>query len=214
MLVREERIMVPGPVGELEAMYLDNSSAQGIALICHPNPTQGGTMLNKVVSTMQRTARDQGLATLRFNYRGTGKSAGAHDMESGEVDDAQAALDWLMQRHPKVPICLFGFSFGGFVAASLSGRLQQRGTKVEHLCIVAPAITRLQPPHVIGSDGQLTVIQPQDDEVIEPEKVYQWAESLSRSHQLFKVPHSGHFFHGKLVELKEIILQQVFAAQL
>lgn len=214
MLVREERLMVPGPVGDLEAMYLNNDSAQGIALLCHPNPTQGGTMLNKVVSTMQRTARDQGLATLRFNYRGTGKSAGAHDMESGEVDDAEAMLDWLRQRHPNKPIYLFGFSFGGFVAASLSGRLQQRGIKVTHLCIVAPAVTRLQPPHVISSDGLLTVIQPQDDEVIEPEQVYQWAEQLSRSHQLYKVPHSGHFFHGKLVELKEIILQQVFAAQL
>ena len=60
----------------------------GLALICHPNPVQGGTMLNKVVSTLQRTARDAGLITLRFNYRGVGASAGTHDMATGEVDDA------------------------------------------------------------------------------------------------------------------------------
>jgi len=95
-------------------------------------------MLNKVVSTLQRTARDSGLATLRFNYRGTGKSAGEHDMRSGEVDDAQAALAWLQAQHPGLPIYLLGFSFGGFVAGSLSGRLEQAGTAVAQLYLVAP----------------------------------------------------------------------------
>ena len=122
--------MIAGPVGALEALHLPVTDARGIALICHPNPTQGGTMLNKVVSTLQRTARDTGLATLRFNYRGTGKSAGEHDMHSGEVDDAQAALAWLQEQHPGLPVYLFGFSFGGFVAGSLSGRLEQAGVAV------------------------------------------------------------------------------------
>jgi alpha/beta superfamily hydrolase len=83
--------VIDGPVGQLEALYLDKPEPRGLALICHPNPVQGGTMLNKVVSTLQRTARDAGLITLRFNYRGVGASAGTHDMGSGEVDDAQAA---------------------------------------------------------------------------------------------------------------------------
>src|SRR5690606_29488452 len=95
--------MIDGPVGALEALHLPVADARGIALVCHPNPSQGGTMLNKVVSTLQRTARDSGLATLRFNYRGTGKSAGEHDMHSGEVDDAQAALEWL-QVHRQIRV--------------------------------------------------------------------------------------------------------------
>lgn len=211
MLVREERLMLPGPVGQLEAMYLNTEQPKGLALLCHPNPEQGGTMLNKVVSTMQRTARDLGLITLRFNYRGTGNSDGEHDMQTGEVDDAQAALDWLLQKHPDMPVYLFGFSFGGYVAACLSQRLEQQGIQVAHQCLVAPAVGRLQSADAIAQGGALTVIQPEADEVIAPQEVYAWVETLNRSCELFKVAESGHFFHGKLVELKEIIVQQLAA---
>ena len=213
MLVREERVMVPGPSGNLEAMYLATEGAKGVALICHPNPQQGGTMLNKVVSTLQRTARDQQLATLRFNYRGTGQSDGTHDMNSGEVDDAEAALNWLTQHHPGLPVYLFGFSFGGFVAGSLSGRLELRGEPAVQLCLVAPAAMRMQSPHWIACQGQLTVIQPEQDEVIDPQIVYDWVAGLERPCQLCKIPDSGHFFHNKLVELKECVLRQVFGIE-
>ena len=74
--MRETPVVIAGPVGQLEALYLQVPDARGMALICHPNPVQGGTMLNKVVSTLQRTARDAGLTTLRFNYRGVGASEG------------------------------------------------------------------------------------------------------------------------------------------
>ncbi len=210
MLVREERVMVPGPAGNLEAMYLATEGARAVALLCHPNPQQGGTMLNKVVSTLQRTARDHGLATLRFNYRGTGKSAGVHDMDSGEVDDAEAALAWLCERHQGLPVYLFGFSFGGFVAASLSGRLELQGAPAAQICLVAPAAMRIRTPHWIAGQGRLTVIQPEEDEVIDPQLVYDWAAALQRPHQLCRIPQSGHFFHGRLVELKECVVQQVF----
>lgn len=210
MLQREQRLMLAGPVGDLEAMYLATENAQGVALVCHPNPTQGGTMLNKVVSTMQRTARDHGLATLRFNYRGTGNSGGEHDMDSGEVDDAQAALEWLCARHPGLPVYLFGFSFGGFVAASLSGRLELAGTPAVQICLAAPAVQRLELPHWVAAQGRLTVIQPEQDEVIDPQLVYDWSAKLERPHQLCRIADSGHFFHGKLVELKQSIIEQVF----
>ncbi len=107
---------------------------RGLALICHPNPVQGGTMLNKVVSTLQRTARDAGLITLRFNYRGVGASAGTHDMATGEVDDAEAAATWLRAKHPDLPMTFFGFSFGGYVAASLGGRLEAQGRASRSTC--------------------------------------------------------------------------------
>lgn len=210
MLLREQPVRLDGPAGELEGLYLATENAQGVALVCHPNPQQGGTMLNKVVSTLQRTARDQGLATLRFNYRGTGKSAGVHDMHSGEVDDAEAALRWLKAQHPGLPVYLFGFSFGGFVVASLSGRLELQGEPAVQLCLAAPAVTRLQAPHWIAGQGRLTVIQPEQDEVIDPQLVYDWAESQQRPLQLVRIADSGHFFHGKLVELKEAVLRQVF----
>ena len=201
--------MIDGPVGALEALHLPVADARGIALVCHPNPSQGGTMLNKVVSTLQRTARDSGLATLRFNYRGTGKSAGEHDMHSGEVDDAQAALEWLQEQHPDLPVYLFGFSFGGFVAGSLSGRLEQAGVAVAQVFLVAPAAMRFDQQHAIAQHTTLTVIQPEEDEVIDPELVYRWSNSLSTPHSLLKVAECGHFFHGRLSVLKQLVAERL-----
>ncbi|WP_190539445.1 alpha/beta hydrolase [Pseudomonas typographi] len=205
MLIRETPLMLDGPVGQLEALYLEAPGARGMALLCHPNPVQGGTLLNKVVSTLQRSARDAGLVTLRFNYRGTGSSAGSHDMGSGEVDDAQAAANWLRIKHPGLPLTLLGFSFGGFVAASLAGRLEAAGAPLSHLFMCAPAVTRLTAEHPLPARVPITVIQPENDEVIDPALVYAWSAALSRPHELLKVAECGHFFHGKLTDLKALV---------
>lgn len=205
MLIREQSFFLDGPSGPLEALYLDVPEARGLALICHPNPVQGGTMMNKVVSTLQRTARDAGYCTLRFNYRGVGASGGSHDMGSGEVDDAEAAAGWLVQQHPQLPLNLFGFSFGGFVAATLGGRLEAQGMAPERLFMVAPAVMRLGQDAPLPQRGSLTVIQPEQDEVVSPQLVYDWSAALQRPHELLKVAECGHFFHGKLGELKDLV---------
>ena len=205
MLTRETPLQLDGPSGALEALYLPVPDARGLALICHPNPVKGGTMLNKVVSTLQRTARDAGYSTLRFNYRGVGASAGSHDMHMGEVDDAEAASDWLRAQHPELPLSLLGFSFGGFVAAALGGRLEARGQQLEHIFMVAPAVMRLDENVPLAQSGTLTLIQPEDDEVVPPAAVYAWSEALARPHELLKVAECGHFFHGRLTDLKELV---------
>ena len=207
--MRETPVFIDGPVGQLEALYLDLDEAKGIALICHPNPVQGGTMLNKVISTLQRTARDDGLITLRFNYRGVGASAGGSDMGEGEVDDAQAAAKWLRDKHPDLPMTLFGFSFGGFVAATLGGRLEAEGETLKHLFMVAPAVMRITSVDALPQKGALTIIQPDTDEVVEPQLVYDWSDKLPRPHELLKVAECGHFFHGKLTDLKDLILPRL-----
>jgi len=207
--MRETPVFIDGPVGQLEALYLDLDEAKGIALICHPNPVQGGTMLNKVISTLQRTARDAGLITLRFNYRGVGASAGSSDMGEGEVDDAQAAATWLRDKHPDLPMTLFGFSFGGFVAATLGGRLEAEGETLKHLFMVAPAVMRITSVDALPQKGALTIIQPDTDEVVEPQLVYDWSDKLPRPHELLKVAECGHFFHGKLTDLKDLILPRL-----
>ncbi|SDS08699.1 hypothetical protein SAMN05216598_0469 [Pseudomonas asplenii] len=209
MLMRETAFFIDGPVGQLEALYLENPEPRGLALICHPNPVQGGTMLNKVVSTLQRTARDAGLITLRFNYRGVGASAGSHDMGSGEVDDAEAAAQWLLAKHPNLPLTLFGFSFGGFVAATLGGRLEARGQSLKHLFMVAAAVMRLRAEDRLPEGCPLTLIQPEADEVIDPQVVYDWSAALQRPHELLKVAECGHFFHGKLTDLKDLLLPRL-----
>ncbi|RAU46974.1 MULTISPECIES: alpha/beta fold hydrolase [unclassified Pseudomonas] len=207
--MRETPVFIDGPVGQLEALYLDLEEAKGLALICHPNPVQGGTMLNKVVSTLQRTARDAGYITLRFNYRGVGESAGSSDMGQGEVDDAEAAAVWLREKHPDLPMTLFGFSFGGFVAATLGGRLEAKGQVLSHLFMVAPAVMRIADPGSLPQQAPLTLIQPETDEVVDPQLVYAWSDALSRPHELLKVAECGHFFHGKLTDLKDLVVPRL-----
>ncbi|HEY0286198.1 MAG TPA: alpha/beta fold hydrolase [Pseudomonas sp.] len=207
--MRENPVFIDGPVGQLEALYLDLAEARGMALICHPNPVQGGTMLNKVVSTLQRTARDAGLITLRFNYRGVGASVGSSDMAQGEVDDAEAVAQWLRDKHPDLPITLFGFSFGGFVAATLGGRLEAKGETLKHLFMVAPAVMRISDQSLLPQNCPLTLIQPENDEVVAPQAVYDWSSALSRPHELLKVAECGHFFHGKLTDLKNLVLPRI-----
>ncbi|MGH8355040.1 MAG: alpha/beta hydrolase [Pseudomonas sp.] len=209
MSTREIPLLLDGPVGPLEALYLDQPQARGLALICHPNPVQGGSMLNKVVSTLQRTARDAGYATLRFNYRGVGASAGQHDLSRGEVDDAEAAAAWLCAQHPGRALSLFGFSFGGYVAARLGGRLEEQGIELARLVMVAPAVTRLAADDRLPVQCPLTLIQPEEDEVISPAAVFAWSGALGRPHELLKVAECGHFFHGKLTDLKDLVLPRL-----
>ena len=209
MLTRESPVLIDGPVGQLEALYQEVPEAHGLVLICHPNPVQGGTMLNKVVSTLQRTARDAGLITLRFNYRGVGASAGSHDLGSGEVDDAQAAAAWLRGEDPHLPLTLVGFSFGGFVAAALGGRLEGQGVALKQLFMIAPAVMRLSGSEAAPLNVPLTIVQPDADEVIEPQIVYDWSAAFPRPHALLKVAECGHFFHGKLTDLKDLVLPRL-----
>ena len=205
LLIRETPLLLDGPCGQLEALFCEVPDARGVVLICHPNPVQGGTMLNKVVSTLQRAVRDMGYHTLRFNYRGVGASAGSHDMGSGEVGDAEAVAQWLNGQYPELPLTLLGFSFGDFVAGALAGRLEDRGVATEKLFMVAPAVHRLQAPEHLPQGGELVVIQPEQDEVVEPAAVYAWSAALPRAHELLKVAECGHFFHGKLPELKDLV---------
>ena len=85
------------------------------AVVCHPHPLYGGTMHNKVVFRVARALHGLGLPVLRFNFRGTGMSAGEHDFGRGEADDVRAALDYLAEQFPGRPLLLAGFSFGAWV---------------------------------------------------------------------------------------------------
>jgi len=147
--------------------------------------------------------------TLRFNYRGVGQSAGSHDMGEGEVADAQAAAAWLQAAHPGLPLVLMGFSFGGFVATALAGRLEAEGTALQHLFMIAPAVMRLTDQFPVPQRCPVTLVQPDADEVVSPALVYDWSDSLSRPHELLKVAECGHFFHGKLTDLKDLLLPRL-----
>ncbi|MGD0666165.1 MAG: alpha/beta fold hydrolase [Bryobacteraceae bacterium] len=121
MTRRIESHEIAGPAGRLEALLEEPHECDPwcAAVVCHPHPQHGGTLHNKVVYRLARGLRRAGLAVLRFNYRGVGRSQGAYGNLEGEIEDARAALEWLRTRHPGLPYALAGFSFGARVITRL-----------------------------------------------------------------------------------------------
>lgn len=192
---------IDGPAGALELRFDAPVAAdRGVDLvICHPHPLYGGSLDNKVVHTLARAARAEGVRAVRFNFRGVGRSAGRHDDGRGEVDDLLAVAAALAAAAPARRLLLAGFSFGAFVAASALGRLAPPPLAA---LLVAP------PVHYAGFDGlppfplPVTVFQGRDDDVVDAAAVAAWcaARQPPLSPRVFA---AGHFFHGALPELKD-----------
>ena len=175
-----------------------------IAIVCHPHPQFGGTMDNKVVTTLIRAARDAGAAALRFNFRGVGESQGAYSDGIGEVEDLIAVHRWLSKKYPNTPLWLAGFSFGSFVAARGAEVLAANGEAPAALFLVAPPVHHYGFETIENVGCPVTVVQGEDDEVVPADKVFRWAESTALAPDLIRFPDSGHFFHGQLVNLREV----------
>lgn len=200
MNAQTDKRLVPGPAGAIEvAIDLPAAGAQpvGTALICHPNPTQGGTMDNKVVQTLARAFIQLGWRAVRFNFRGIGQSQGGWDEGRGEVDDALAVLDAL--RAPGEALILAGFSFGGYVASRAAQRLAD---PAQRLVLVGPATSRFDTAPV---PADTVVIHGEVDDVVPLASVLDWARPQSLP--VTVVPGVGHFFHGQLPLLKSLVVR-------
>jgi uncharacterized protein len=208
-LPRAEPVVIAGPAGALEAVVEDpapGSVPRAFLVVCHPHPLHGGTMGNKVVTTLARAAHAQGIPSLRFNFRGVGASEGAFDEGRGEIQDALAVVAFGRQRWPDASLWLAGFSFGGVVALRAS---TTRGVgTVEKLVTVAPALGRN-----FGSVRDISipgcpwmVVQGDADEVIDGNLVIDWAGQLDPAPRLEVLPGVGHFFHGHLPALQAVVL--------
>jgi hypothetical protein len=190
---------LPGPAGPLEALFqeCDGAAPRAAALICHPHPRHGGTMHNKVVHRVAAVLHARGAATLRFNFRGVGRSAGSYDRGEGELADARAALRWLTARVPGVPVVAAGFSFGAWVAARLAATEPAVGT----LVLVGPPVRVADFSPLQGLAVPKLVVQGDRDEVCpaaDLEAVLPaWAPPLA----LRVVEGAGHFFDRRLAEL-------------
>ena len=189
---------IHGAAGNLEGIiHLPDSAPSAIAVIAHPLPTMEGTMENKVVTTLAKTFAELGIVALRFNFRGVGASEGVYDHGNGEVDDAIAIVRYGQQEYGDLPLILSGFSFGGYVQARAAQSLRPR-----RMVLVAPAVGRFAMPDV-PSDTLL--IHGDQDEVVSLDEVMQWARPQHLP--IVVMPETGHYFHGRLIELKEIVRQ-------
>jgi len=205
-----QKFALRGPAGELESILELPSDAAviGAVVVCHPHPQHGGTMHNKVVHTLARSFVRSGFAALRFNFRGTEGSAGSYDNGVGELDDALAALDWLAQQYPNVPLWLGGFSFGAAIAVRAAV-----STTVSGLISVAPAIYRFADGLEQQPECPWLVIQGDEDELVEVDETIAWFNSLAPGPELLVVPGAEHFFHGRLGDLRGAVMEFVEEAQ-
>lgn len=201
-----ERVWLAGPAGRLEAVVEvppADAPPSAFLVACHPHPLFAGTMNNKVVTTLARTAHELGVPTIRFNFRGVGASEGAHDEGRGEIDDALAAIAYGRQRWPEAALWLAGFSFGGAVA--LKTATTRGAGKVEKLVTVAPALGRAfgSPREIDVPDCPWLIVQGDADDVVDPQLTVDWAAQLHPAPQLVMLPGVGHYFHGQLGALQE-----------
>lgn len=204
-----QTLLIPGPSGQLEiAINVPSSGAPlGIALIAHPNPAQGGTMEHKIVHTLARTFLQMNYATIRFNYRGVGRSEGVFDEGRGETDDAEAVLNYAQTHLGLQPLVLAGFSFGGSIQVELANRLIENNahSHIKGVVLVGPAVGRF-PMKDIPESIPCLILQGEDDEIIATADVLNWAKRQKRPVVVF--PDCGHFFHGRLMDLQNEILQR------
>ena len=114
-------VIFPGPEGRLEGRFHPGTRPRApVALILHSHPQAGGTMNNKIVQLLYQTFVKRGFATLRFNFRGVGKSQGLFDNGIGELRDAASALDWVQSIHPEAETTwVAGVSFGAWIGMQL-----------------------------------------------------------------------------------------------
>ncbi len=204
MASKKRDVTIAGVAGKIEASLEEGrpdglfSESGYVAVLCHPHPLYGGTMDNKVVSTLARVYRELCITSLRFNFRGVGASEGVHDEAIGEVDDLCQVSEWLLTKYPDSQLLLAGFSFGTAVAAAASERLA-----VAHMVLIAPPVMR----YSYAPDGvfacPVAVVLGGEDELVETSSVLAWRASLDSPVESILIPEASHFFHGQINTLRE-----------
>lgn len=199
--------LLAGPAGVLEvatAVPERECARSGTVVICHPNPAQGGTMRNKVVTMLERSLRESGLATVRFNFRGIGASTGEFDNGDGETGDLVAVAQWVRKARPGGALWLAGFSFGSYIALRCT-----RSLAADALITVAPPVGRYEFDELATPGCPWLVVQGEADEVVDPQGVFDWIETLDAKPVVVRMPDTGHFFHRRLMDLRGAVKNAV-----
>ena len=200
--VKEQPLVLNGVAGELEAIFngapINESMPKLIAIIGHPHSLHGGTMNNKVVTTLARSCRDIGIPSLRFNFRGVGNSSGEFDAGTGESEDLLAIMANIKKLLPDYKIILAGFSFGSYVTYRAACQ-----SEVELLISVAPAVNNGDFTEFAKVPNPWHVMVALDDELVPAENILDWHKNLLPKPVLHEFEATSRFFHGKLVVLRQ-----------
>lgn len=200
-----QKFFIDGPAGKLETVLAepDTKNQRGIAVIAHPHPLFGGTMNNKVIHTLFNTVFELGYISVKFNFRGVGKSEGVYDEGIGEVEDVMAVTEAIQNhftiQHGDQPLLLAGFSFGGAIQAHVAQHL-----KPQKLILVAPSVVHFNAPPVIDHTENTLIIHGDQDDVVPLQSVLDWA--APQSQPVVIVSGAEHFFHGRLLDIKRAVV--------
>ena len=206
---KTQKYSIAGPAGALDiALDLPAGASRGIAIIAHPHPLFGGTLDNKVVQTLARAFVQTGWTAVRFNFRGVGSSAGSHDEGRGELEDFLAVVQHAAPAGVgQAALALAGFSFGAFVTTHAFGRLHA-SRPVEKLVLVGTSVSRAPAAPVDAAAHQKTlVVHGEQDDTVLLSAVMDWARPQALP--VTVVPGVGHFFHGQLPLLKNLVIRHL-----
>jgi alpha/beta superfamily hydrolase len=195
--------LLRGPTGLIECAADVPETGEGRAatiIICHPHPEHGGTMHNKVVTILERSMRELGLRTVRFNFRGVGESEGLYDDGYGETDDLFAVAEWVRRTRPDDSLWLGGFSFGSYITTRAALNLD-----VGHLISIAPPVDRYAFDALHHPECPWLVIQGDEDEVVNVDIVSTWAGKLKPPPELVIMKNADHFFHRRIMDLRGLL---------
>lgn len=191
-------IIINGSEGRIEGRYHQSDNKQApVVLVLHPHPLYGGTMNNKIVYRLYHTFVQNGFSTLRFNFRGVGKSQGKYDEGVGELSDAATALDWLQQQNPDAPTCwIAGFSFGAWIAL----QLLMRRPELEGFVAVSPPANLYDFSFLSPCPAAGLITQGDKDDVVSEEAVSKLAAKLGSQHgtnvEYKIIPGADHYYRG------------------
>jgi alpha/beta superfamily hydrolase len=198
-------LFIPGPAGQLEAIYKPAESASSAgpraAVVCHPHPAFEGTMHNKVVYRAAKALGEAGFATLRFNFRGVGRSEGAYDEGRGEREDVRAAIDWVAAEHPDAEIVVAGFSFGAWTGLPVGCA----DTRVSRLVGIGTPVRAYQLTELLSCYKPKLFVHGTLDEHGPMAQMNSWYADLPEPKRIVRVEGADHFFEGYLDELMAAI---------
>jgi alpha/beta superfamily hydrolase len=200
-------VIFNGADGRLEGRFVPGPSERApIALLLHPHPQQGGTMHNKVVYTLNQAFLKIGYATMRFNFRGVGRSQGSYGRGEGELQDAASALDWMQQNNPNAASCwVAGFSFGAWIGM----QLLMRRPEIDRFIAVAPPANVFDFTFLAPCPSSGLIVQGDKDEVVPEESVVKLVDKLAKQRDI-KVDYrvikgANHFFSERLDKLEAMV---------
>lgn len=196
--MKRAKLRIKSAIGHIETVVNDpGDTRRGIAFIAHPHPLHGGTFDNKVVQSLAQTCHDQGYVAVRPNFRGVGSSDGEYSGGIGETEDMLAVIAFVRSHYDAaLPVILAGFSFGGYVQHRVAQQMP-----ISKLLLIGPAVNLYEFGAV---PANTTLIHGIDDEVVPFAAAQSWAQHQNIA--FHPIAGAGHFFHGKLAELKAATL--------